>query len=79
MVTVKRAQPKSTSKYVADVYTRMTGAQAQRLAEVQALEPALPSRADAVRRLIEALDDDDLDRAVTTLVGMLTGTPAHPG
>ncbi|WP_193072443.1 hypothetical protein [Brevibacterium sp. FME37] len=63
MVTVKRAQPKSTSKYVAEVFTRLTSKQAQRLAAVQAMEPALPSRPDAVRRLIEALDDDDLDRA----------------
>lgn len=62
MVTVKRAQPKSTSKYVAEVFTRLTSKQVQRLAVVQSMEPALPSRPDAVRRLIEALDDDDLDR-----------------
>ncbi|WP_240371973.1 hypothetical protein [Brevibacterium zhoupengii] len=63
MVTVKRAQPKTTSKYVAEVFTRMTAVQAQRLAEVQSMTPALPSRADAVRRLLDTLDDDDLGHA----------------
>lgn len=63
MVTVTRAEPKSNSKYDTAVFTRVTTKQAQRLAEVQAMEPALPSRADAVRRLIDSLEDDDLVRA----------------
>lgn len=40
------------------VLTRLSAEQQERLDEVQAMEPALPSSSAAVRRLIDSLDDD---------------------
>lgn len=48
------------AQYPVQVLARITAEDAARLDEVAAMEPALPNRPAAVRRLIAWLDDDDL-------------------
>ncbi|GAA1769049.1 hypothetical protein [Nostocoides vanveenii] len=52
------------AQYAVAVLVRMTPEQAARLDEVQAMGSPLCSRAAAVRRLIDSLDDDDLAPSV---------------
>lgn len=47
--------------YPVAVLVRMTAEQAARLDEVQAMGDPLSSRAAAVRRLVDSLDDDEID------------------
>lgn len=48
------------------VLTRLTTEQQNRLDEVQAMEPALPSSSAAVRRLIDSLEDSHITLPATT-------------
>lgn len=53
------------AEFPIQVLSRMTVEQAKRLDEVRAMKPALTGRAAAVRRLIDALGDDDIAQSAT--------------
>lgn len=53
------------AEFQIQVLSRMTVEQAKRLDEVRAMKPALKGRAAAVRRLIDALGDDDIAQSAT--------------
>lgn len=53
--------PRKAPKKVVSIAARITVAQAQRLDEVQSMEPVLSNRSATIGRLIDMLQDDDLD------------------